>query len=150
MQNEVSLDEIYMNLPTLARNEHTEMADRRKTDAYENVVKITSDAEPKKQKKEKERICKSVVIECQRLNKNKVLEKIKVEVSQEVFEALKLMNPELSIKNSHTKPWKVLKFNSEDFCLGKSLQEVKTALHWLKNLKNGRRYECSKPEITSL
>ena len=97
---------------------------------------------------------KGVTIECQRLNKNKVLEKINVEVSQEVFDALREMNPDMKIKNTVSRSWNVLELNSANFHLGKSLQEVKSIIHMLKSWANrASNYKLSatpKPIVTTL
>ena len=68
---------------------------------------------PKQERKEK-----WVAILCQRLNKNKVLEKIYVEVSIEVFEALQKMSPEILINQQ---PEKKEHPHSAEFYLEKSV-----------------------------
>ena len=99
------------------------------------------------------KVCKQtkhgVAIECQRLNKNKVLEKITVEVSVEVFEALQQMNPNLSLKNKTKKTWNVLDFDSADFRLGKSVRDVKAVLEWVRSRRN-RAGDRNKRIVTSL
>ena len=97
---------------------------------------------PKQERKEK-----WVAILCQRLNKNKVLEKIYVEVSIEVFEALQKMNPEILINQQ---PEEKEQSNSADFYLEKSVQEVKSALQCLKMWKSGSKNQFSDSQTTCL
>ena len=145
-ERERSLDDIYMNLPVVSRDERelTRYPDKKD----DHIVKIeTKDVQSKIMKKQKE---KGVSIECQRLNKNKVLEKINVEVSPEVFEALQEMNPNITIKKNTSKSWRVLELDSAYFYLEKSMQEVKSAIEWLKNWKSCHRYRFSRTKVTSL
>ena len=146
-ERERSLDDIYMNLPVVSRDEREVLGYQEKKDHH--VVKIETkevQSNPKIVKKKE----KGVSIECQRLNKNKVLEKINVEVSPEVFEALQVMNPNITIKKNTSKSWRVLELDSADFYLEKSMQEVKSAIQWLKNWKSCHRYRFSRTKVTSL
>ena len=97
---------------------------------------------PKKERKEK-----CVTILCQRLNKNKVLEKINVEVSIEVFEALQKNNPDISINQQ---PEGKEQPNSADFYLEKSVQEVKSALQCLRIWRPSSRNQLGDKETTCL
>ena len=150
-KKEKTPEELYANLPGIKREEKDldvgDFARNQQTD----LLKINTQASNQEAK-----ACKQtkngVAIECHRLNKNKVLEKINVEVSSEVFEALQQMNPNLTIKNSTKKSWNVLHFDSADFCLGKSLLQVKSVLSGLRSWKTvgGVKYSLSKQKITSL
>ena len=97
---------------------------------------------PKQERKEK-----WVAILCQRLNKNRVLEKIYVEVSIEVFEALKKMNPDILINQQ---PREKEQPNSEDFYLGKSVQEVKSALQCFRKWRSGTKNQFGDKQTTCL
>ena len=145
-------DDIYVNLPIVQRDEKE--VDTRDRDP-EKLVKIETSNTMKKEKPPNPKHSKKgVTIECQRLNKNKVLEKINVEVSQEVFDALREMNPDMKIKNTVSRSWNVLELNSANFHLGKSLQEVKSIIHMLKSWANrASNYKLSatpKPIVTTL
>ena len=136
-------DDVYANLPLPDRREVIV-----KEKVPDHVVKIDTNHDDKAgQKKDAE---KGVTIECQRLNRNKVLEKINVEVSQGVFEALKDMNPQIQIRNTLSRSWNSAGQNSGDFLREKSVQEVKSAIQWLKSLKSCNKYKLSKPKVTSL
>ena len=145
-------DDIYVNLPIVQRDEKEgDMRDRDPT----KLVKIETSNSMKKEKLPNPKHSKKgVTIECQRLNKNKVLEKINVEVSQEVFDALRETNPDMKIKNTITRSWNVLELDSANFHLGKSLQEVKSIFHMLKSWANrASNYKLSttpKPIVTTL
>ena len=145
-------DDIYVNLPIVQRDEKEgDVRDRDPT----KLVKIETSNPMKKEKLPNPKHSKKgVTIECQRLNKNKVLEKINVEVSQEVFDALREMNPDMKIKNTITRSWNVLELDSANFHLGKSLQEVKSIFHMLKSWANrASNYKLSttpKPIVTTL
>ena len=147
---ERNLEEIYANLPGIKRDEkELEIIDipvKQETDLLK--VKTQCSSEPEKACKQTKN---GVAIECQRLNKNKVLEKINVEVSAEVFEALKQMNPNLTIKTTKN-TWNVLDFDSANFCIGKSMRDVKSVLEWVKSWKTGpvAKYSLSKQKVTSL
>ena len=145
-------DDIYVNLPIVQRDEIE--VDTRNRDP-ENLVKIETSNTMKKEKPPNPKPSKKgVTIECQRLNKNKVLEKINVEVSQEVFDALREMNPDMKIKNTVSRSWNVLELNSANFHLGKSLQEVKSIIHmlksWANRTSNYKLYATPKPLVTTL
>ena len=146
-------DDIYVNLPIVQRDEKE--VDTREDRDPEKLVQIETSSIMKKGKPPNPKHSKKgVTIECQRLNKNKVLEKINVEVSQEVFDALREMNPDMKIKNTVSRSWNVLELNSANFHLGKSLQEVKSIIHMLKSWANrASNYKLSatpKPIVTTL
>ena len=143
-------ENVYANLPGIKREEKDldigDFAQNQQRDLLKIKTQPSShEAKACKQTKH------GVAIECQRLNRNKVLEKINVEVSSEVFEALQQMNPTLRIKNTK-KPWNVFQFDSADFCLGKSLLQVKSVLASLRSWKavGGAKYSISKQKVTSL
>ena len=150
-KKEKTPEELYANLPRIKREEKNLDIGDLALNQQPNLLKIKTQASSQEAK-----ACKQtkngVAIECQRLNKNKVLEKINVEVSSEVFEALQQMNPNLTIKNSSKKSWKVLHFDSADFCLGKSLLQVKSVLASLRSwtTAGGAKYSISKQKVTSL
>ena len=100
----------------------------------------TKQKSPKKIRREK-----LVTIECQRLNKHKILEKINVDVSTEVYEALQKMNPEILL-NSEGKEQP----HSADFYLEKSVQEVKSALQCLKVWRAGVKKQSNDRQTTCL
>ena len=141
-------DQIYANLPGINRDERDLEMNDIMVKQQPDLLQVRTEGSPQEAK-----VCKQtkhgVAIQCQRLNKNKVLEKINVEVSIEVFEALQQMNPNLSIKNKTKKTWKVLDFDSGDFCFGKSVRDVKTVLEWLRSLRTGTRDRKSQ-KVTSL
>ena len=150
-KKEKTPEELYANLPGIKREERELDIGGSANKQQRDLLKITTKASS-----EEAKACKQtktgVAIECQRLNKNKVLEKINVEVSSEVFEALQQMNPNLTIKNTSKKSWNVPHFDSADFCLGKSLLQVKSVLSGLRSWKTvgGVKYSLSKQKITSL
>ena len=149
-KKEKTPEELYANLPGIKREEKDLDIGGFSHNQQTDLLKIKTQGSSQEAK-----ACKQtkhgVAIECQRLNKNKVLEKINVEVSSEVFEALQQMNPNLRIKNTK-KSWNVLHFDSADFCLGKSLLQVKSVLASLRSWKavGGAKYSISKQKVTSL
>ena len=147
-----ALENIYSNLPLSASSEecHSWIDIQAKTMASAIPLSVDTKATKKKSKNKspkKERKEKCVTILCQRLNKNKVLEKINVEVSIEVFEALKKMNPDILIKQQ---PEEKEQPNSADFYLEKSVQAVKSALQCFRIWRSGSRSHFSDKEITCL
>ena len=133
----------------LREEKDLDIGDRAHNNQQTELLKIKTQASSQEAKAKQTK--NGVAIECQRLNKNKVLEKINVEVSSEVFEALQQMNPNLRIKNTK-KSWNVLHFDSADFCLGKSLLQVKSVLASFRSWKTvgGAKYSISKQKVTSL
>ena len=147
-------DQIYANLPGVKREERE--LEITETPRRPDVLQVKTQAPTSESCHQRTKLCKQtkngVAIECQRLNRNKVLEKINVEVSAEVFEALQQMNPNLTMKNTTKKTWNILDVDSADFCLGKSLRDVKALLEWARSWKAGvkARYNFSKQKVTSL
>ena len=90
---------------------------------------------------------KCVSIECQRLNKDRVLEKINIDVSIGVFEALCETNPEL-LKNR--RPEMKVEPYSADVYLEKSVQEVKSALQYLRMWRSGSKQRFGDCQTTCL
>ena len=146
-----SLEDIYVNLPVNSRS----------TEAEQETIERKVSPQPKirtakgeESEKPKETPTKLVAIECHRLNKHKVLEKIVVEVSQDVFEALRDMNPELTIQNNVSRNRNILHLDSANFYLEKSLHEAKSVFRWFKSCRSN--FHCStyrmtnKTKVTSL
>ena len=144
-----SLEDIYVNLPVRSNDAETETIEKK----VSPQPKIRM-AKGEETEKPKDTPSKRVAIECQRLNKQKVLEKIIVEVSQEVFEALREMNPEITIQNNVSRTRNIIYFDSANFYLEKSLHEAKSVFRWFKSCRSN--FHCStyrmtnKTKVTSL
>ena len=144
-----SLEDIYVNLPVRSNDAETETIEKKVSPQPKIRLAKGEEAE-----KPKDTPVKRVAIECQRLNKQKVLEKIIVEVSQEVFEALREMNPEITIQNNVSRTRNIIYFDSANFYLEKSLHEAKSVFRWFKSCRSN--FHCStyrmtnKTKVTSL
>ena len=149
-EQERTVENLYSNFPAVTKLSCTR-ADLIVPDLPTSIPLSvdTQSTKPKKKDKSHKNAVKNkcVTIECQRLNKDKVLEKINVEVSIEVFEALREMNPEL-LNNKEIEEKE--QPNSADFYLEKSVQEVKSALQCLKLWRSGNKYKFSDKETTCL
>ena len=148
-----SLEDIYVNLPVNSRSTEAEHETIERKISPQPKINTSKDKGVEAEKP-KETPPKLVAIECHRLNKHKVLEKIIVEVSQEVFEALREMNPELTIQNNVSRNRNILHLDSANFYLEKSLHEAKSVFRWFKSCRSN--FHCStyrmtnKTKVTSL
>ena len=145
-------ENIYSNLPPIASAEHCNPWIDIPARNISSAVPLSVDTKATKQKNKnkiprKEKKEKCVTILCQRLNKNKVLEKINVEVSLEVFEALQKNNPDILISQQ---PKEKEQPHSADFYLEKSVQEVKSALQCLRIWRAGSRDRLGERQTTCL
>ena len=146
-----SLEDIYVNLPVSSRSNEVETEIKEQKVSPQPKIKT---AKGEDGEASKDTPTKRVAIECQRLNKQKVLEKIIVEVSHEVFEALREMNPEITIQNNVSSTRNVFHLDSANFYLEKSLHEAKSMFRWIKSCRSnfqGSTYRMTnKNKVTSL
>ena len=143
-------EDIYANLPVIHRADDVVPEERQ----HKHVVKLGNNKSEDGRSDKKTGEERGVTIECHRLNKNKVLEKINVEVSEGVFEALRDMNPHVEVRNTLSRTWSGQpsqhsgQFSRENSV--SAVQELKSAVQWLRSLKSCNKYKFSKTKVTSL
>ena len=141
-------ENLYSNLTALALQSEIPSDCTQIDKEVKQTVPLSIDTKGSKAKAARDRsrepnnvVERGVTITCQRLNKDKVLENIDVDVTTEVYKALVKHNPGL-------KEEEPAQLHSPDFGIEKSVHEVKSVLRWMKGWKSAG--QPKNKQITSL